>query len=98
MSFNIALIFFGCACVVEGALIFVSGYLPKLVGVLLQAAGIAYLIASVSALFLPTVSNLITPAILLPPLVGELSLALWLLVKGVNVPKWRERVGAGFGA
>jgi hypothetical protein len=30
-------------------------------------------------------------AILLPPLIGESSFCLWLLVKGVNVAKWKER-------
>jgi len=92
MSFNIALIFFGCACLLEGYLIFISGYLPKIVGILMQAAGISYLIASFSALFAPAFSNLITPAILIPALIGESSLALWLLVRGVNVTKWNERV------
>jgi hypothetical protein len=27
----------------------------------------------------------------MPCLVAELSLALWLLVKGVNVDRWKER-------
>jgi hypothetical protein len=33
----------------------------------------------------PALSSVIFPAILLPVLVAELSLALWLLVKGVRV-------------
>ena len=31
------------------------------------------------------------PWVLLPPFVAEASLALWLLIKGVDVPKWIER-------
>jgi len=31
------------------------------------------------------------PAILIPSFIGELSLCLWLLVMGVNVPKWEEK-------
>jgi hypothetical protein len=91
IAFNIALIFFGFTCLVYGYLIFKSGYLPKFVGVLMQIAGLSYLIACFAALFAPAFADLITPAILLPPLIGESSFCLWLLVKGVNVAKWEER-------
>jgi Domain of unknown function (DUF4386) len=90
--FNIALIFFGFTCLVNGYLIFRSGYLPKFVGILMQIAGLSYLIACFAALFAPAVANAITPAILLPPLIGESSLCLWLLVKGVNIVKWNGRM------
>lgn len=92
IAFNIALIFFGFACLVNGYLIFRSGYLPRFVGVLLQIAGISYLIACFAALFAPAFADMILPAILLPPLIGESSFCLWLPVKGVNVAKWRARV------
>jgi Domain of unknown function (DUF4386) len=92
IAFNIALIFFGFTCLVNGYLIFRSGYLPKLVGVLMQIAGLSYLVACFAALFAPALADLITPAILLPPLIGESSFCLWLLVKGVNVVKWNERL------
>jgi hypothetical protein len=92
ITFNIALIFFGCACLVDGYLIFMSGYLPRLIGLLMQLAGVCYLIACFAALFAPAFANMITPAILLPPLIGESSLCLWLLVKGVNISKWKERI------
>jgi Domain of unknown function (DUF4386) len=93
IAFNIALIFFGFTCIVNGYLIFRSGYLPKLIGILMQIAGLSYLTACFAALFAPAFADLITPAILLPPLIGELSFCLWLLVKGVNIAKWKERVG-----
>jgi uncharacterized protein DUF4386 len=92
IAFNIALIFFGFACLVNGYLIFRSGYLPKFVGVLLQIAGLSYLLACFAALFAPNFAAMILPAILLPPLIGESSFCLWLLVKGVDLAKWRMRV------
>ena len=97
IAFNIALIFFGCTCLVNGYLIFRSGYLPKLIGVLMQVAGVSYLIACFAALFVPTFADLIIPAILILPLIGESSFCLWLLVKGVNVAKWNERLTMGHG-
>jgi hypothetical protein len=50
IAFNIALIFFGCTCLVNGYLIFRSGYLPKLIGILMQLAGLSYLTACSAAL------------------------------------------------
>ena len=90
IAFNIALIFFGCTCLVNGYLIIRSGYLPKFVGLLLQLAGASYLIACFAALFAPALSTMISPAILLPALVGESSLCLWLLTMGVDLRRWRQ--------
>ncbi len=98
IAFNIALIFFGFTCLVNGYLIFRSGYLPRFIGILMQIAGLSYLIACFTALFAPAFADLITPAILLPPLIRESSYCLWLLVMGVNVARWRERTIAGYGA
>jgi len=95
--FNIALIFFGCACLVEGYLLYKSGYFPKFIGILMQLAGCCYLIACFAALFAPALSDLITPAILLPPLIGESSYCLWLLIKGVNIDEWNQRMRLGYG-
>lgn len=94
-GFGIGLIFFGCACLVLGYLIRRSGYLPRILGVLMQIAGLCYLTNSFALLLAPDFANRIFPAILLPAFIGELSLCLWLLVKGVDVPKWEERVKAG---
>jgi hypothetical protein len=91
IAFNIALIFFAFTLMVNGYLIFKSGFFPKFVGVLLQIAGLSYLVACFAALFAPAFADLITPAILIPPLIGESSFCLWLLVKGVDTAKWQQR-------
>lgn len=92
LAFNIALIFFGFTCLLNGYLIFRSGYFPKFVGALMQLAGLSYLIACFAQLFTPAFGNMITPGILMPALIGETSFCLWLLVKGVNMVKWNEKV------
>lgn len=86
-GFGVGLIFFGCNCLVLGFLIFRSGYLPKILGVLMQIAGVCYLVNSFALLLAPAFASTL---LLAPAFIGELSLCLWLLVKGVNVPKWRE--------
>jgi len=91
IAFDISLIFFGFGCLVEGYLLYKSGYFPKFIGGLMQIAGACYLISCFADLLAPSIADLLTPAILLPPLVGELSYCLWLLIKGVDVRKWNER-------
>jgi hypothetical protein len=93
-GFGIGLIFFGVRCLVVGYLISRSGYFPKSLGVLQVIAGLCYLINSLALLLAPALANKMFPAILLPAFIGELAMGLWLLVKGVNVPRWDEQVRA----
>src|SRR5438034_8028019 len=89
-GFGVSLIFFGCFCLIVGYLIFKSGYLPKTIGVLMQIAGVCYLTNSFALILSPAVANRLFPAILVPAFIGEASLCLWLLVKGVKVEKWEK--------
>ena len=89
--FNIAPLFFGGTCLVNGHLIFKVGYFPKALGVPMQAAGGCYLVACWAAPFAPALASIL-PAVLLPCLVGELFWCLWMLVKGVDSTKWLARV------
>jgi Domain of unknown function (DUF4386) len=91
IAFNISLIFFGCTLIIYGIVIFSSRYLPRFLGVLLPIAGASYILACLAALFAPGLYNLLFPYILLPPLIGEASFCLWLLLKGVNVGVWTAR-------
>ena len=87
-GFGVGLIFFGFACLVRGYLIVKSGYLPKTLGVLIVVAGLSYLINSFALLLAPALAALLFPAILVPAFIAELSLCLWLIVKGVNMAQW----------
>jgi|KBSSwiS6_1023812.scaffolds.fasta_scaffold25036_2 hypothetical protein len=90
-GFGFGLIFFGMECLVVGYLIFTSGYFPKTLGVLMQAAGVCYLTNSFALILAPALASRLFPFILLPPFIGELSMALWLLVKGVDLSRWPGR-------
>lgn len=89
-GFGVGLIFFGLVCLLEGYLIFRSGFLPKTLGLLMQLAGVCYLTNSFAMLLAPSLASALFPFVLMPPLVAELSLALWLVVKGVDVAKWKQ--------
>jgi hypothetical protein len=87
--FNVDLAFFSGFCVLTGALIFRSRFLPAVLGLMMMLAGAAYAINSFK-LFLA----LPIPYIPWVTLVAESCLALWLLVVGVDEAKWRERAEA----
>lgn len=92
-AFAITLIFFAFVCLIWGYLIYRSGYLPRALGVLMVIAGICYLVNSSVFILAPSLSRVVFPAILVPAFIAETSLALWLLIRGVNVKKWNLRRG-----
>jgi hypothetical protein len=92
-AFGVALIFFGVECLIVGYLIRKSGYFPKAIGVLMQIAGLCYLINSFSLVLSPSLASVLFPAILAPAFIGESSFCLWLLIKGVNVVAWERKAG-----
>jgi Domain of unknown function (DUF4386) len=87
----LGLVFFGFALLSVGYLIRHAGYLPWILGLLMQVAGASYIINSFLLLVAPDV-DVANIALLLPIFVAELSLALWLLVKGVDASAWESRV------
>ena len=93
-GFGVALIFFGCFCLTTGHLIFKSGFLPRVVGRLMQIAGLSYLVDSFGLILAPGLASAMFPWILLPALIGESSLALWLLFRGVDEEEWNARAVA----
>jgi len=84
---NIAQIFWGLWLFPMGYCVFKSGYLPKILGVLLMIGCFGYLLDSFMSFLVPdfgvTFSEFTS--------IGELLLPLWLVIKGVNVKKWNER-------
>jgi hypothetical protein len=86
-GYGVALIPFGLHCVLTGCLIVRSTFLPRILGLLMVLAGLGYLIF----LWPPLGDRLFFPYIVVPGVVGEGSLTLWLLVMGVNNIRWREQ-------
>ena len=82
-----ALVFFGPYCLLLGYLIFRSTFLPRILGVLMACAGVGWLI------YMSPVANHLTTYLKILGFVAEASLMLWLIVKGVNVQRWKEQAG-----
>ena len=87
---SIALVLFGTYNLLTGYLIFRSTFLPRMLGVLLAFSGVCYLINSFATFLSPAFAAHLEPYILIPG-VAELLLALWLVVFGVNVERWKEQ-------
>jgi len=90
-GYAISLVFFGFACLALGYLIFKSSYLPRTIGVLLAVAGACYLLTNFARFLAPPFAAMLFPVLVVPIFVAELSLAMWLVVKGVDVAKWEDR-------
>src|SRR5262249_53663601 len=73
-----------------GYAVFTSGFLPRILAVLLTLNGLAYLIDSFAAVLLPDLKvNLVM-------FTGwvEVLFALWLMIRGIHVERWDRRARA----
>jgi hypothetical protein len=86
-GYLIAQVFFGLWLLPLGYLIYKSGFIPKIVGVLLMVACFGYLIDVFTFFLIPSFEVVVSEY----TFVGELVLLLWLLIKGVNVEQWERR-------
>jgi hypothetical protein len=69
-----------------GVLVMKSGFLPRLLGILLLVAGLAYLATGVTAIVLPEYRTIVS-RFMMPLYFGEVPVIFWLLVKGAAVPQ-----------
>ncbi|HTA25319.1 MAG TPA: DUF4386 domain-containing protein [Terriglobales bacterium] len=89
LTADICLVLFGFYDLLIGYLIFRSTFLPRFLGVLMALAGLGWL-----TFLYPPLANSLSPHVLVLGFLAELLLMLWLLVKGVNVQRWKEQARA----
>jgi hypothetical protein len=76
--------FFGLHCFILGYLLFKSDLFPRVLGVLLIVASFGYLIESFGNFLFPRYQEFFIWIVAVPAVIAELSLCLWLLIKGVK--------------
>ncbi len=76
--------FWGLWLLPFGLLVYKSGFIPRIFGILLIIAGIAYMNNSLVSLLFPSYNTLVNQPTLLLVAIGEISITLWLLIKGVK--------------
>jgi hypothetical protein len=80
----IGYLFFTCHVFVTGYAVFKSGYIPRVLGILLIIAAFCYVMAFYVSFLVPMALLLICMVCMI---VGELSLSLWLLLKSNKIEK-----------
>ena len=88
-SWSVSLIVFGIHILLVGALALKSGYVPKIFGTILIIAFVGYTTIPISNLFFPESKDAmkIVAWVFLFPMLGEVALGMWLLIKGVRRKK-----------
>lgn len=86
-------VFYGVGWVLRGYLIFQSGYFPRFLGIVMTMAGLAFIVSNFALVLAPRYRSDWLLVLMLP---GLLLMTVWLLVKGVDLPKWEEKA-AGSG-
>ena len=92
VAFAIALSFFGIVCLVRGYLIVRSSFFPRAIGALLAIEGICYLINSFGVFLAPRLAARYFDGLLVFGL-AEVVFCLWLLIRGLDAPRWTEQAG-----
>jgi len=82
-GFLIAEIFWGLWLFPFGALVYKSGFLPRILGVLLVPAGFAYLAVTVTHLLFPSYGDIVSRFATVLQF-GELPIIFWLLIMGAK--------------
>jgi len=86
----IAQVFWGLWLFPMGYLVYKSGYLPRIIGILLMIGCFGYLMDSFIFFFVPDFGITVSEFTFL----GEVLLPLWLVIKGVNVEGWKTQAQA----
>lgn len=80
---------FGFHCLLVGLLILRSTFLPRFLGAFMVFAGLGWL-----TFLWPPLSRYLFPYNMMPGMLGEGLLLLWLLVMGVDVRRWKQQANA----
>ncbi len=80
--------FWGLWLIPFGQLTYKSGFIPRILGVFLILNGVAYIVHSCAYLLFPAYQMLVSQIAMPFWIIGEISITLWLLIKGVknNIP------------
>ncbi|HEX8644741.1 MAG TPA: DUF4386 domain-containing protein [Allosphingosinicella sp.] len=89
---TVFMMFYGMGFLITGWLMLGANYLPRFVGILMMMTGAGFVARTFLWALAPAYAS---PLLLLPAAFAGLALGFWLILKGVDVEKWREQVAAG---
>lgn len=86
----IAQIFFGAWLFPLGYSVYKSGFLPRILGIVMMVHSVGWLMTTLQWFLFPGLAA-ITYVTFPLGFISEAGLALWLVIKGVNVERWQKR-------
>jgi hypothetical protein len=89
---------FGFHLLLLGYLVYKSGFLPSILGLLLIIGALGYLAQSYGHILAPQYDEVLSTVVIALSIPGELAFTVWLLWKGVNVERWEQRALEGTAA
>ena len=96
IGYKIALVFFAFSILIQGYLLYQSGYFPKLLGILVIAASLGYFVDNFATFMLPNYdayADIFEMIVMTSALTGEVALCLWLLIRGIRVKQSPQSSG-----
>jgi hypothetical protein len=84
LGYGIAGTFFGVHCILLGYLLHLSDRFPSWIGWTLVVAGILYIIDGTGTVLFPSITEALAVLVMIVAVISELSLCLWLLIRGVR--------------
>lgn len=84
-------VLFGFHLLLLGYLVYRSGFVPSVLGILLFIGGIGYLAQSYGHILAPQYDGTLSTVVIVLSIPGELAFTVWLLWKGVRVEQWEQR-------
>jgi len=82
----LGLVLFGVSLGLLGYLAYVSGYVPRLLGVLLAIAAVGYVAANLGKVLFPAVGGTLDAIVAAPAAIGEIAFAVWLVARAGRLP------------
>ena len=84
-----ALVFFGVYCLLIAYLISKSTFLPRVLSILMAIGGLGWL-----TFLSRSLANALAPYNMIPGILAETVLTVWLLIPGINAQRWQEQAVA----
>lgn len=81
------MLFYGTAWIIRGWLTFKSGYLPRLLGAIMVAAGLGFVVKNLTKVLAPDYSS---DVLMAPMFINVVAVAAWMLLRGVDRDRWNH--------
>ncbi|MEI9852209.1 MAG: DUF4386 domain-containing protein [Sphingomonas sp.] len=88
-AYKIALVFFGCYCLLLGTLTIRAPFLPTVLGLLLIVSGLSWLTTGVATFVSPAAARAVGTLALAGGGLGESLFTIWLICFGVDQRRWQ---------